>query len=47
MCTFNDDNVSLTDYDVAINTSFYGKDFDEASIIEEEIETPQTDILFE
>lgn len=47
MCTFNDDNVSLDDYNVEINSKLYGKDFDEVSIIEEEQEIPQTDILFE
>ena len=47
MCIPDDDNVSLNDYDVVIDASLYGKDFDEVSIIEEENETPQTDILFE
>lgn len=47
MCTFNDDNVSLNDYDVVIDSALYDKDFDEVSIIEEEQEIPQTDILFE
>ena len=46
MCIYDDDNVTISDYDIFIDTEYYNHDYDEISIEEQE-ETNQTDILFE
>ena len=49
MCIYNieSDNISLTEYDVPIDSQLYNHDYDEIDVLEEQENNTESDILFE